>query len=260
MEKAYKEKYGEGISRKSSPANFGDFDFDTTTGKRKKVVDPMDYITQLAPPKGSETTKKSRPTPSKAKAVSSLSGEGINKVGSEIDAKPVKVSPPKKKLTQADLDKGKSTAKSKGIVSSEGREGSNRQERKKRRQERRSIRKNKDLSASQKRMAIKESRKQQKDNVRGVVKKEAPLSRDGERGDLLSRGAQFVKKGAKKVIDTHPLNPKNITKGRKAINKGIKKAAKKVKNVTEGVANFVKDTQKLSGTGGPSRKNCKYKK
>ena len=48
--------------------------------------------------------------------------------------------------------------------------------RKKRRQERRSIRKNKDLSARQKRMAIKESRKQQKDNVRGV-KKEAPLSR-----------------------------------------------------------------------------------
>jgi len=109
-------------------------------------------------------------------------------------------------------------------------------------------------------MAIKESRKQQKDNVRGVVKKEAPLSRDGERADLLSKGGKIIKKGAKKFIDTHPLNPKNITKGRKAINKGIKKAAKKVKNVTEGVANFVKDTQKLSGTGGPSRKNCKYKK
>ena len=249
-----------GVSRKSSPANFGDFDLDTTTGKRKKVVDPMDYIKSLAPSKSPETTKKSRPTPSKAKSVSSLSGEGINKVGSEINAEPVKVSPPKKKLTQADLDKGKSTAKSKGIVSSEGREGSNRQERKKRRQERRSIRKNKDLSASQKRMAIKESRKQQKDNVRGVVKKEAPLSRDGERADLLSKGGKIIKKGAKKFIDTHPLNPKNITKGRKAINKGIKKAAKKVKNVTEGVANFVKDTQKLSGTGGPSRKNCKYKK
>tara|TARA_B100001250_G_C19224711_1_gene539519 strand:- start:37 stop:279 length:243 start_codon:yes stop_codon:yes gene_type:complete len=68
---------------------------------------------------------------------------------------------------------GKQTAKSKGVVDASGREGSNRQERQKRRQERRNIKKDKTLSASQKKMALKESRQQQKDNVRGVeVKKE----------------------------------------------------------------------------------------
>ena len=65
---------------------------------------------------------------------------------------------------------GKRTAKSRGKVDASGREGSNRQERKKRRQERRSIRKDKTLSASQKKMAVKESRQQQKDNVRGDKK------------------------------------------------------------------------------------------
>tara|TARA_Y100000114_G_scaffold156941_1_gene186160 strand:- start:2210 stop:2956 length:747 start_codon:yes stop_codon:yes gene_type:complete len=96
-------------------------------------------------------------------AVSEVKGSEVEKVEGEkpeLKTKPVK----SRKMA--------STAKSKGIVSSEGRDGSNRQERKKRRQERRSIRKNKDLSASQKRMAIKESRKQQKDNVRGVKKEE----------------------------------------------------------------------------------------
>jgi hypothetical protein len=282
IEKVRKEgeaKVSASVSRKSSPANFGDFDFDTTTGKRKKVVDPMDYITSLAP---SSEPKKSRPTPSKATSVSSLSGEGINKVGSEINAKPVKVSPPKKKLTQADLDKGKSTAKSKGIVDAGGREGTNRQERKKRRQERRSIRKDKTLSASQKKMAVKESRQQQKDNIRGV-KKEAPLSRNrgGKRnpytnspmGDLsgnkvygpataaIAAGKGLVeggKKVVKKAIDIHPFNPKSKT--HKTIKKGVKAVGKKVKSLTEGVVDFAKNTRKVSGTGGPSRKNCKYKK
>ena len=76
------------------------------------------------------------------------------------------------------------------------------------------------------------------------AKMKSPMKKDGERADLLSRGGRIVKKGAKKFIDTHPLNPKNITKGRKAINKGIKKAGKKVKKLTEGVVEFAKDTQK----------------
>ena len=72
----------------------------------------------------------------------------------------------------------------------------------------------------------------------------SPMKKDGERADLLSKGGKIIKKGAKKFIDTHPLNPKNITKGRKAINKGIKKAGKKVKKLAEGVVEFAKDTQK----------------
>jgi hypothetical protein len=103
--------------------------------------------------------------------ISEIKGSSIEKVEGE---KPkLEVKPPKKKLTQADLDKAKSTAKSAGHVDASGREGTNRQERKKRRQERRSIRKKArkgELSQSQKQMALKESRQQQKDNVRGVKK------------------------------------------------------------------------------------------
>ena len=121
-----------------------------------------------------------------------------------------------------------------------------------------------------------ESKSDKMDKNKGVsrnssISKEAPLSRDGEKAEslipvssVISKGTELVKKGAKKFLDTHLLNPKNINKGRKAINTGIKKIGKKVENLTEGVkagyTDFVKDTQKLSGTGGPSRKNCKYKK
>jgi hypothetical protein len=119
------------------------------------------------PTKDARGNKKQEPLSTSIRASKITTVEGDDP-GAKV--KPVRAA---KRLTQADLDKTKSTAKSKGIVSSEGRDGSNRQERKKRRQERRSIRKNKDLSASQKRMAIKESRQQQKDNVRGV-KKDSP--------------------------------------------------------------------------------------
>ena len=62
------------------------------------------------------------------------------------------------------------TAKDADKVDSSGREGTNSQERKKRRKERKAIRKDKTLSRSQKAMAKKESRKKQKENVRGVKK------------------------------------------------------------------------------------------
>ena len=98
--------------------------------------------------------------------VSEIKGEGIEEVKGEDPKLEIK------KVVKAgdNVPKGKQTAKSRGVVDSSGREGSNRQERKKRRQERRAIRKDKSLSASQKKMAVKESRQQQKDNVRGVKK------------------------------------------------------------------------------------------
>ena len=160
--------------------------------------------------------------------------EGQGGIDYELLAQ-LKTEPPKKKLTQADLDKGKSTAKSRGIVSSEGRDGSNRQERKKRRQERRSIRRNKDLSDSQKRMAIKESRKQQKDNVRGVKKEspaamKSPIKKDGEKADLLSRTGKKVVKG--------------INKARANVKSTInKKVRPKVKKAVKAVKEFSKDLQ-----------------
>lgn len=98
--------------------------------------------------------------------VSEIKGEGIKEVKGEDPKLEIK-----KKVKAGDnIPKGKQTAKSRGVVDSSGKEGSNRQERKKRRQERRSIRKDKSLSASQKKMAVKESRQQQKDNVKGVKK------------------------------------------------------------------------------------------
>ena len=120
------------------------------------------------------------------KAVSSVTGEKIKEVKGEdpkLEIKRVASSAPK----------GKQTAKTAGVVDASGREGTNRQERKKRRQERRSIRKKArkgELSDSQKSMAIKESRQQQKDNVRGV-KKESPaknLSAAEKRAKALAKG------------------------------------------------------------------------
>ena len=157
--------------------------------------------------------------------------------GAEV--KPVRAA---KRLTQADLDKNKSTAKSKGIVSSEGRDGSNRQERKKRRQERRSIRKRDDLSASQKRMAIKESRQQQKDNVRGV-KKESPAKISAKRAerkakkgkgfisqktggkDTERRFSKLTRKGRKEMKETGMVSGREIKKGKR-----IKESPAKMKS------------------------------
>lgn len=143
------------------------------------------------PTKDAEGNKLKSPPPTTA--VSSVKPEGIKEVKGEDSKLELKESA--KKLTQADLDANKSTAKSKGIVSSEGRDGTNRQERKKRRQERKSIRKRARskgedrLSQSQKRMALKESRQQQKDNVRGV-KKESPVKfhepKDAAHGNRVS--------------------------------------------------------------------------
>jgi len=196
----------------------------------------------------------------------SIKSSKITDVKGDDAGAEVKIVRTAKRLTQADLDKNKSTAKSKGIVSSEGRDGSNRQERKKRRQERRSIRRNKDLSASQKRMAIKESRQQQKDNVRGVKKDspakiktakqkaggsfDKPLS-DKRKAGLKKRKAIIkrvrkegeakvsasIAKGRKKAQDNLPLNMKSpmnkdgkkgdlLSRGVDAAKKIVKKAAK----------------------------------
>jgi hypothetical protein len=196
--------------------------------KKKLIESHGEKAKETAKPSPANNVK-----PAKLSSVSSISGEKITKVEGE---KPeLKTEPPKKKLTQADLDKGKSTAKSRGIVSSEGRDGSNRQERKKRRQERRSIRRNKDLSDSQKRMAIKESRKQQKDNVRGVKKEspaamKSPIKKDGEKADLLSRTGKKVVKG--------------INKARANVKSTInKKVRPKVKKAVKAVKEFSKDLQ-----------------
>lgn len=203
-------------------------------------------------------------------AVSSVKSEGIKEVKGE-DSK-LELKKPAKRLTQADLDANKSTAKSKGIVSSEGRDGTNRQERKKRRQERRKIRKSKDLSSTQKRMAVKESRQQQKDNVRGV-KKESPAKfhepKDAAHGDKVShrsgetrteiaakqqaraKGTQQGKSpaknkfkpsqaGARAMVAARKKNVKEKPKGteeglakRRSIIKKVKKIAKGVRKAGE---------------------------
>ena len=135
---------------------------------------------------------------------------------------------------------GKRTAKSRGKVDDSGREGSNRQERKKRRQERRNIRKDKTLSASQKRMAIKESRQQQKDNVRGVKKDspasmKAPVKPGGKRNPYTNSPMGDL--SGKKVYGPATAA---ISAGKKIVKKGKKIAKKAVKAAKE----FSKDLQK----------------
>ena len=212
---------------------------------------------------GKEAKQTAKPSPANAeegmfsKAVEdkSLLKEKKEPATVETASKAVKDFGKKVADQKAKNDKKPATAKSKGIVSSEGRDGSNRQERKKRRQERRSIRRNKDLSASQKRMAIKESRKQQKDNVRGVkkdspaaMKKDAdrerqkkiqnklpinmksPMKKDGEKADILSRTGRKVVKG--------------INKARANVKSTInKKVTPKVKKAVKAVKEFSKDIQ-----------------
>ena len=128
------------------------------------------------------------------------------------------------------MKKKPATAKSKGIVSSEGRDGSNRQERKKRRQERRSIRKNKDLSASQKRMAIKESRQQQKDNVRGV-KKDSPAKKANKAGAkaMIAARKKNVKKEGQGTAEGLAARKKIIKRVRKAGEAKVSASAAKMK-------------------------------
>ena len=185
---------------------------------------------------GKEAKQTAKPSPANAeegmfsKAVEdkSLLKEKKEPATVETASKAVKDFGKKVADQKAKNDKKPATAKSKGIVSSEGRDGSNRQER-------RSIRRNKDLSASQKRMAIKESRKQQKDNVRGVKKDspasmKSPMKKDGEKADILSRTGRKVVKG--------------INKARANVKSTInKKVTPKVKKAVKAVKEFSKDIQ-----------------
>jgi len=193
------------------------------------------------------------------KAVSSVKGEGIEEVkgeDSKLEIKRVASSAPK----------GKQTAKTAGVVDASGRDGTNRQERKKRRQERRSIRKKArkgELSASQKSMAIKESRKQQKDNVRGV-KKESPVkSKHDPKDPSLNRRPG----GKRNPYTNSPMGDLSgdkvygpataaISAGKKVIKGGkklIKGAAKLGKKIVKGM----KENHELAQTGGPYKKKNK---
>ncbi len=176
------------------------------------------------PTKDARGNKKQEPLSTSIRASKITTVEGDDP-GAKV--KPVRAA---KRLTQADLDKTKSTAKSKGIVSSEGRDGSNRQERKKRRQERRSIRKNKDLSASQKRMAIKESRQQQKDNVRGV-KKDSPAKKADKAGAkaMIAARKKNVKKERQGTAEGLAARKKIIKRVRKAGEAKVSASATKMK-------------------------------
>jgi len=223
-------------------------------------------------------------------AVSSVKGEGIKEVKGEdpkLEIKRVASSAPK----------GKQTAKTAGVVDASGRDGTNRQERKKRRQERRSIRKKArkgELSASQKSMAIKESRQQQKDNVRGV-KKESPaknLSAAGKRAKALAKGnpkkearmmeaaekqaaaikarkspAKMKKGGKRNPYTNSPMGDLSgdkvygpataaISAGKKVI-KGGKKLIKGAAKLGKKIVKGMKENHELAQTGGPYKKKNK---
>ena len=134
-----------------------------------------DQKKQLIESHGKEAKQTAKPSPANAEGMFSKAVEDKSLLKEkpatvETASKAVKDFGKKVADQKAKNDKKPATAKNKGVVSSEGRDGSNRQERKKRRQERRSIRKDKSLSASQKKMAKKESRQKQKENIRGVKK------------------------------------------------------------------------------------------
>jgi len=65
-----------------------------------------------------------------------------------------------------------------------------------------------------------------------AAKMKSPMKKDGEKGDLFSRGAKVVKKAGKKFLDTHALNPKNIKDQATRVVKKVGKRVKKLKKLT----------------------------
>ena len=193
MEKSYKEKYGEGISRKSNI--YGDWmDAKKSRELDKSIVKSMDSANE------------------KASAAFKPGGMGIAEGTKQL----AKVAKGKTDLYNQTFDRKKLYPKGtstylKGSPSKDG---------------------------SVAGMGVKESASGELDRFKnettpGNINRES--SKDGKKGDLLSKSAEAAKKAIKKVA------PK-VKKGVKAIKK------------------FAKEQQKVAGTGGPSRKNCKYKK
>jgi len=140
--------------------------FNKLTGPEELKKEEPGAILKVNTPKAREPRKKA------SAATVGTVGKSTGVVNKRIEPKTEKVVI-KKKITGTPDGK---TAKDRGKVDKSGREGNNRQERKKRRAERKSIRKDKTLSSSQKKMAKKESRQKQKENTRGIKKKSSPLN------------------------------------------------------------------------------------
>jgi len=262
-----------------------------------------DQKKQLIESHGKEAKQTAKPSPANAEGMFSKAVEDKSLLKEkpatvETASKAVKDFGKKVADQKAKNDKKPATAKNKGVVSSEGRDGSNRQERKKRRQERRSIRKKArkgELSASQKSMAIKESRQQQKDNVSGV-KNESPAKfhepKNAAHGDRKShksgktrkeimadqqaraKGTQQgkspakMKKGGKRNPYTNsPMGDLSgdkvygpataaISAGKKVI-KGGKKLIKGAAKLGKKIVKRMKENHELAQTGGPYKKKNK---
>jgi len=262
-----------------------------------------DQKKQLIESHGKEAKQTAKPSPANAEGMFSKAVEDKSLLKEkpatvETASKAVKDFGKKVADQKAKNDKKPATAKNKGVVSSEGRDGSNRQERKKRRQERRSIRKKArkgELSASQKSMAIKESRQQQKDNVSGV-KNESPAKfhepKNAAHGDRKShksgktrkeimadqqaraKGTQQgkspakMKKGGKRNPYTNsPMGDLSgdkvygpataaISAGKKVI-KGGKKLIKGAAKLGKKIVKRMKEDHELAQTGGPYKKKNK---
>ena len=135
-----------------------------------KTPGPLSFLGPQARKLAKENASKSGKKNAEASRIPRKSIGSVTTLKSEkkVDVKTDKKDIDSKLLTKT-TPKNK-TAKDAGKVDKSGRDGSNRQERKKRRAERKSIRKDKTLSSSQKTMAKKESREKQKENVRGVKK------------------------------------------------------------------------------------------
>ena len=72
------------------------------------------------------------------------------------------------------------------------------------------------------------------------AKMKSPVKKDGKKGDLLSRGAEFVKKNKGKIASVLTGGASNVAK------KAIKKVAPKVKKGVKAVKKFAKKQQKVA--------------
>ena len=72
------------------------------------------------------------------------------------------------------------------------------------------------------------------------AKMKSPMKKDGKKGDLLSRGAEFVKKNKGKIASVLTGGASEVAK------KAIKKVAPKVKKGVKAVKKFAKEQQKVA--------------
>ena len=89
-------------------------------------------------------------------------------------------------------------------------------------------------------MAERQARAEGTQQGKSPAKMKSPMKKDGKKGDLLSKGAEFVKKNKGKIASVLTGGASEVAK------QAIKKVAPKVKKGVKAVKKFAKEQQKVA--------------